>query len=175
MNICGAEKIKNGEVLRVPTDTVYGYVCDAGNKLSIEKIYDLKKRDKKKPLGIFVHDIDDFYKIVDGGEGALSDDIKEMLKKYWPGALTVICKKRKDVLPFFNDGLDTIGVRVPKDDRLLNLMKESGCFLAQTSANISGESDISSSEIDGKDTKASTIIDITSGNIEIVRQGDIVL
>lgn len=174
MNI-DVEKIKNGEVLRVPTDTVYGYVCDANNKFAIDKIYELKKRDKNKPLGIFVKDIDDFYKIVDGGKESLSDEVRKVLLKYWPGALTVICKKRKDVLIGLNDGIDTIGIRIPKDDALLELMKKAGCFLAQTSANISGERDESSNELNGKKTKASTIIDITSGAIKIMRQGDIVL
>lgn len=169
------EKIKNGEVLKVPTDTVYGYVCDASNKIAIEKIYKLKKREKNKPLGIFVKDINDFYKIIDGGEKSISDNIKEILKKYWPGALTVICKKRKDILIDLNDGIDTIGIRVPDNDDLLRLMNESGCILAQTSANISGESDVSSNIIDGKDAKASTIIDIATGDIKIVRQGDIVI
>lgn len=173
MDIDDVKKILNGEVLRVPTDTVYGYVCDAKNKMAIDKIYEMKKRDKSKPLGIFVDNINKFYEIVDGGEDAISDDIKKILNKNWPGALTVICKKRKGILDNLNEGIDTIGVRIPNDKNLLALMKELNTPLAQTSANISGEKDVSSSKIGNDNTKASTIIDIADGKIKIIREGDV--
>ena len=49
--------LKNGAVLVFPTDTVYGLICDAGNKKAVDKIYSIKKREKSKPLGVFVKDI----------------------------------------------------------------------------------------------------------------------
>lgn len=161
------DALDKGDVISLPTDTVDGYICDATNNDAINKIYEIKKRDNNKPLAIFVKNKDEFYKIIDGGKKAIGDDVINIIDTYWPGALTIICKKNKNVLPDFNNGLDTIAVRIPDDERILALLDRYDKPLAQTSANISGEGAISSKE----GSKESTIIDITHKNIKVVREG----
>lgn len=158
-----------GDVLRLPTDTVYGYICDAENKNAVAKIFEMKKRDEKKPLGVFVKDLPQFYDLVDGGKEGLREEVIDVIEKNWPGALTVICKKNPGVLEGFNEGLTTIGVRIPKDETVLSILERYGKPLAQTSANISGEKD----EPVMRGGMASTIIDVTSGKIKVVREGSV--
>ncbi len=115
--------IKNGSILICPTDTVYGLVCDADNKKAIARIYLIKKRPKNKPLPIFIRSVAMAKKM------ARINKIQEkFLKKVWPGKTTIVLNAKKS---------GTIGLRIPDDKFVLNLVKHAGP-LAETSANISG-------------------------------------
>lgn len=165
--------LKNGAVLVLPTDTVYGLVCDAGNITAVEKIFQIKKRDKQKPLPIFVKDIDQ------AKELAFIDYKQEsFLKENWPGAVTVILKTKQKISNLLSkDG--TIGLRMPNCSLLNEILNKFNGPLAQTSANISGEQVITKIEdilekfsdqdifmIDAgdlPDKKPSKIINLTGG------------
>ena len=125
--------LRNGAVLVMPTDTVYGLVCDANNEKAIEKIFGIKKRNRSEPLPIFVRDIEmaKEYAIIDEKQ-------EEFLNKNWPGAVTVILESR-DSLPELVTKNETVGMRMPKYDFLNLVLENFGKPLAQTSANISGE------------------------------------
>ena len=117
--------IKEGMVLVCPTDTVYGLVCDAGDKKAVEGLYKIKKRPKNKPIPVFVSNIKMAQSI------AMIDSKQEKyLKKIWPGPLTAVLKEKN------NKG--AIGIRIPNHQWLLHLVEQVNGPLAETSANISG-------------------------------------
>lgn len=131
------EALKNGDIAIIPTDTVYGLVGDATNEETIKKVYDIKQRDKDKPLLILVSDLEMLKEYVD----YINPLEKEIINKYWPGPLTMILKKSNKVsnsLTSFN----TIGIRIPDDVNLRDLIKKLNKPIFSTSANISGEETI---------------------------------
>lgn len=113
--------IKAGKILICPTDTVYGLICDAGNKKAIDRIYLIKKRPKSKPLPIFVRSIAMAKKIA---------KINKIQEGFLKSAVTVVLKSKK--------GEKTIGIRMPKYKLVLDIIGRLGRPLAETSANISG-------------------------------------
>lgn len=128
--------LEDGKVLVFPTDTVYGLVCDAGNEESVKRVFEIKEREKTKPLLVFVKDIGMAKKYA-----FINKNQEKFLKKNWPGITTVILKSKKGLSKMVYQN-NTIGLRVPKC-KLLNLVLERfGKPLAQTSANISGKSAI---------------------------------
>jgi L-threonylcarbamoyladenylate synthase len=128
-----AECLREGKVLVFPTDTVYGLICDATNEKAVERIFEIKQREKEKPLGVFVKDMAEVKKIA-----AINDNQKGFLKDNWPGAVTVILQAKKSALSGLITQKGTMGLRIP-DYRLLALiLKEFKGPIAQTSANISG-------------------------------------
>ena len=131
--------IQNNPII-VPTDTVYGLVCRYDSKKAIEKIYKLKKRTRKKPLILLGYNWKALKRFVNV-DASCSMHLQGLIKQ-WPGPLTIVLPASKYVPRFLNKGFKTIGVRVPKNIFLLNLLKHSpGEVLASTSANISGKSD----------------------------------
>jgi len=171
--------LRDGGIVGFPTDTVYGIAADSRNKKAIEKLYTIKKRDKKKPLQILVDSIAAAEKI-----GRFSAEARALAEKYWPGALTL-------VVPSLHNSTQTIGIRIPDHPIALELLKTFGQPLTATSANISGEE----STIDEKTAEAmlprgvidlfisgkcgsglgSTVIDITGKKPIILRQGNIII
>jgi len=133
--------ILSGELIIVPTDTVYGLVCRYDSRKAVDKIYKLKKRTRKKPLILLGYHWQSLKKFVN-----LKLVSSVILKKYikkWPGALTLVLPASKHVPVYLNKGFSTIGVRVPGNEFLLEVLKKSpGKVLASTSANISGKKDV---------------------------------
>lgn len=130
--------ILNNEPIIVPTDTVYGLVCKYNSPQGVKKIYKLKQRKRKKPLILLGYDWKSLKKFVMVKD---AKSITKFIKKYWPGAITLILPASKAVPQFLNKGLDTIGLRIPDNKFLLKLLNLSpGKVLASTSANISGMS-----------------------------------
>ena len=119
------KSVKSGQVVICPTDTVYGLVCDAGNKKAVRRLSQIKKRPKGKPIPIFVKDIKMAKRFaeIDGKQ-------EKFLRKVWPGAVTAVLRSKK--------GKDTIGIRVPDHRLILNLIKKLNRPFAETSVNISG-------------------------------------
>jgi len=125
--------LKNGAVLVCPTDTVYGFVCDATNKKSVEKIFKIKKRDKSKSLPVFVRDIKMAKKYA-----IIKDREEKFLNENWPGAVTAVLKGKKGLAPLvYKD--KTIALRQPNYDFITEIFKKFKRPLAQTSVNISDQ------------------------------------
>lgn len=134
------ERIKKGEVVVLPTDTVYGLICDAKNNKAIDRIFKIKKRDRNKPIAIFVKDIEMAKEFA-----YISKREEAILKEVWPGKTTVILNGKKELSDLlYKDG--KIGMRVPDHSLIISLVEETGP-LAQTSANISGENSCTIEEI----------------------------
>jgi len=124
--------IRQGMVIVLPTDTVYGLVADATNKKAVGKIFKIKERKEGKPIPIFVRDIRMAKKL------ALIDKKQEkFLKKVWHGKITVVLKKKAKTKLYGADK-KTIGLRVPKYKFINALLKKLKRPLTGTSANISG-------------------------------------
>lgn len=128
---------EEGKVLAIKTDTVYGLICNAFDKKATNKIYEIKRRESKKPLSIFVKSIDDVKKYVHPDN--LTSQVSRIMQKYWPGALTLVFKKKDDMLNHITENTNSIGIRIPNDKDLLNILDNINFPLAETSCNISGE------------------------------------
>lgn len=176
----------NGKVIAFPTDTVYGVGCLINDEESLKRIYALKERDYDKPLAILVGTIEQAISLVK----YLPDNAVELIMKHWPGALTIICKKSEEVPPFLNPRFYTIGVRMPKSETALAILKKYGP-MAVTSVNKSGEEALNSYQeifdnYQGKidfiiesdevsSNVSSTVVEIDNDYINVLRQGDIII
>lgn len=125
-----AEILQKGGVVIFPTDTVYGFLADAGNKKAIEKIFKIKKRPSEKPLAVFVKDFNMAKELAE-----ISAEQERILKKHWPGKYTFVLKRRTPS----SDESQTIALRIPRYKPLNDLLKKINRPLAQTSVNISGQ------------------------------------
>lgn len=177
------EEIKN-KIIAFPTDTVFGVGALIDDLEAIDKIYELKHRDYSKPLAILASSIDDIIPYVK----EVTEDVKEIMNKYWPGALTIIFNKNENVSDKITAGFKTIAFRIPNCNISLDILKQTGP-LATTSVNISGNTPLNDYQEINKyfgenidfivsenvlsSNISSTIIDVTSNKIKIIRQGQI--
>ena len=178
-------------VIIFPTDTVYGLGTYYANPEGIEKIYEIKKRDKKKALVALISNKKYLDRLIDPED--MTPVVKEIIGKYWPGELTIIFNALKT---FYSDsfgalaGLTTIGIRIPKNETALKIIEEAGGILFVTSANISGEENPDSikkisfdvlKKVDfivneGKLSSVgipSTILRVSGNSFEILREGNV--
>lgn len=177
-----SEKIKNGAIGVIPTDTIYGIVGSALIPETVEKIYTLRKRASKKPFIILISSLEDL-KIFDI---SVSKNVEELLKKIWPGKVSVILDlPRKNKLNYLHRGTNSLSFRLPDDPYLIELLKKSGPLVAP-SANLEGQKE-SENIIDAKNyfgedvdfyidggeikSKPSTLIKIENNKIIVLRKG----
>lgn len=178
------EILDNDGVIIFPTDTVYGIACNCFSEKAIKKIFDIKKRPENKPINVLSKNLDKI-KLVSKN---INEKEKFLIDKYMPGALTIILDKNEKVSDILTAGLDTIGVRIPKNNISLRILENVSYPLATTSANISGDSagikitdflkefdGLVDAIIDGGETDlkvASTIVRVESDNkLKIIREG----
>ena len=172
-----------GKVVGLPTETVYGLGGNAYSKKSIQKIFKLKGRPKTNPLIIHYYSIN-FAK----DDVVLNEHFKKLYKKFCPGPITFILKKKKSskIHSFASAGLNTVGIRFPKHKIVKSILKTIKFPLAMPSANkSSGVSPVSSEDVyeefkrkidlilDGGKCKIgieSTVVDLTN-NPKILRPG----
>lgn len=178
------EILDNDGVIIFPTDTVYGIACNCFSEKAIKKVFDIKKRPENKPINVLSNNLDKI-KLVSKN---ISEKEKFLIDKYMPGSLTIILDKNEKVSDILTAGLDTIGVRIPKNNISLRILESVSYPLATTSANISGDSagikitdflkefdGVVDAIIDGGETDlkvASTIVRVESDNkLKIIREG----
>uniref|UniRef100_A0A1L8DHN9 Threonylcarbamoyl-AMP synthase n=1 Tax=Nyssomyia neivai TaxID=330878 RepID=A0A1L8DHN9_9DIPT len=124
-----------GEVIALPTDTVYGLACDANNAQAIQKVYGIKGREEKKPVAICVAEIDDFQLW-----GCTEYLPREMLQQLLPGAVTLVVDKSPRLAnPYLNPGIQRIGIRIPDAAFIRDISRAFRMPIALTSANRSSE------------------------------------
>jgi len=185
-NIKNAKDIlEKGGILGVPTETVYGLAVKADNVQAIKKLLNLKNRavGSGKVLTMMVADVDEMRKYAN-----MTWQTTNLARRYFPGELTMILPKRKGFLnPYFNN-FETIGIRIPEHEYMLNLLRETGPLLV-TSANPRGEMPCRSSSelieriptvdavVNGKagGNLPSTIIDFTGDEPRPIRQGGLLI
>ncbi len=126
--------LKSGKIGVMPTDTLYGLVGSALNPEVVEKIYNLRKRVKDKPMIILISEIDDLEKF----EINLTKKQYEFLEKIWPNPASVVLPCPSEKLSYLHRGKESLAFRVPKDKNLLKVLTQTGPLVAP-SANIEGE------------------------------------
>ncbi len=128
--------LKHCDVLGFETDTVWGLGCLPNDKTAVEKIYEIKGRDKTKPLILMSNCVENLIPYV----LKVPDYAKTLIDEYFPGALTLIFKKTSLAPDFITSGQDTVGIRVPNHKEFSELCKNiEGGVLATTSLNRSNE------------------------------------
>jgi len=175
--------LDRGGILVYPTETFYALGAAADADAGIEKIFRLKERDRGKPLSVVVADLGSAKSCAERLPGAF----ERLACEFWPGPLTLIVKARAGFPPALLGPGGTIAVRVPGSLWLRDLLARFGRPVTATSANISGEAEISRGVdavrlfegkvdliVDGGDTPGglpSTIVDLTRVPPLVVRAG----
>lgn len=153
-----AKLIKNGEVVGIPTETVYGLAANALDENAVKKIYIAKGRPSDNPLIVHISDISELPPLV----AEIPAKVKIMAEKFWPGPLTMIMKK-SDIIPnTTSGGLDTVAVRMPQSEYARAIIKACGVPLAAPSANLSGSP---------SPTNAKYVYDDMNGRIPLIIDG----
>ena len=129
-----AEILKNGGLCAVPTETVYGLAANALDSVAVQNIFKAKGRPCDNPLIVHVADFNDIAPLVTD----IPDKAKKLFQTFSPGPLTVVLNKT-DIVPCeTSGGLDSVAIRIPKNDTARALIKACGFPLAAPSANKSG-------------------------------------
>ena len=129
--------MQNNGVIAFVTDTVWGLGCLPNSEKAVKKIYEIKHRETKKPLILMSYDI---YPLFDYIAQPVEKEAQRLIKKYFPGALTLVLDKSENTPDYMTSNLSTVGIRVPDNETFSDICKNiDGHVLATTSANISGE------------------------------------
>lgn len=180
-----ANIIKKGGIVIFPTETVYGIGANGFNENAIKKVYEVKKRPLSNPISLLVNSIDMINEVAKD----ITEEEYNLIKRFFPGPLTIILKK-KDIIPdVLTANSDTVGIRMPANEIALKLIEYAGVPIATPSANISGKpsgTDITDimKDFEGKvdyviddgPSKiglASTIVKVIDNVPHILRQGSI--
>jgi L-threonylcarbamoyladenylate synthase len=178
------EVLRGGGVVALPTDTVYGLVAVASDAAAVERVYEIKARDPSQPMPLFVASVEQAALVGEMNAAALA-----LAAKFWPGALTIVLRKRPAYATRAVAGGDTIAVRAPGDPFLREAAAQLGP-LTGTSANIAGREEChTAAEVRAQlgDTvdlvvdapvaatgRPSTIVDCSEpGAVRVVREGAI--
>ena len=176
------EVINNGGLVITPTDTIYGIMGDALNEDVIRRVFDVKQRPYNKPLLLLM----DSFEMVDNYTEELSEMEKKLVNRFWPGLVTFILKKNNKVSNLITSGNDTVGIRIPDNKDLLEIIRRLKRPVISTSANITGTPVITSTKLlekdlidnidyiyDGGDIDevSSTIVRVIDNKVNILREG----
>ena len=126
--------IRDGGLVAFPTETVYGLGADAMNEDAAARIYKAKGRPSDNPLIVHISDIEQVNLVAE----EVSEAAWKIMRHFWPGPLTVILNKKKEVPDGTTGGLPTVAVRMPSHPAARDLIRESGRVIAAPSANTSG-------------------------------------
>ena len=126
--------LTNGGVIAYVTDTVWGLGCLPNNESAVKKIYEIKKREAQKPLILMSNDI---YPLLDYVK-PIPKIGQILIKKYFPGALTIVTDKSENTPDYITSSMPTVGIRVPDNEVFREICEIiPGHVLATTSANLS--------------------------------------
>lgn len=173
--------LKEGGIIAYPTDTIYGIGCDLFNKSSIEKVYQIKRMPRYKPLSFICADLKDI-----SVYAQVSNSAYKIMKKLIPGPYTFILRATKMVPKIMLTPRRTVGIRVPDNEICLSIVKELGNPIISTSASVTDDeimSDPSDIEqkfghsldmiIDGGTlvSEHSSMIDLSEEPPKVIREG----
>lgn len=126
--------LARGEIVGMPTETVYGLAADAENPRAVEKIFAAKGRPQDNPLIVHIADIERLEEYAH----SIPAIAYRLAEKFWPGPLTMVLPKKEIIPDVTSAGLNTVGIRMPCHEAARSLIRLSGKALAAPSANISG-------------------------------------
>ena len=177
-----SELLNDGGIVVIPTDTVYGIVCDALNIKAVDKVYKLKQRDYSKPMVILVSSIDMLKKYT----LSINKLEEELINRYLPGMMTIVLRKNNLIPDIVSSNRDTIGIRIPDNNDLISIINKINRPIIATSCNISNNDVITDINLldssiknnvdyvyDGGivNSQSSTIVRIKDNKVEILRKG----
>ncbi len=178
------KEIKQGNLVITPTDTVYGILADATNPAAIEKVYLAKQRDRRKPLIMLVAD----EKMLREYVVELNDLETKLIHDFLPGKMTILLRRNEKVLGSVVNGGELIGIRIPDQPELIEIIRAVGNPLVSTSANLSEHAtvtnpDLLESEILEKiryvenagtiESAPSTLVKVEDDKVKILREGEL--
>lgn len=182
--IQAAAEARAGNLIVIPTDTLYGLAGDAFNSAAVRLIYAAKQRQFSKPIPILLADHSDLSRVV----RTVPAVAQTFINQYWPGPLTLLLPKHPD-LPAEISHNDSVAVRIPNNQVGRDIIRAAGGALAVTSANLSGQEPadtavdalnqlagwVTAVVDDGPSphAEASTILDCTGHELKLLREGPI--
>ncbi|MGB8658103.1 MAG: L-threonylcarbamoyladenylate synthase [Candidatus Zixiibacteriota bacterium] len=180
-----ARILKGGGIVSFPTETVYALGADAYNQEMVAKIYRIKRRDRSKPLSVFLKDAEDARKVVD----FVSEDAEKLMEEFWPGPLTLVFKSTRPKLSLVLGKGDKLGIRVSPSKLIARLLDAARIPITATSANISGKKSCVAANrvlyffngridliLDGGKSSVflpSTVLDVSGQEVSLLRLGHI--
>ena len=180
-----AALLREGGLVAVPTETVYGVAANAEDEAAVRRLYDLKNRDPGKPISILVTGMDMAQRYC----RSIPSAAYRLAEQYWPGPLTMVLEDREVVPAIVTARTGTLGVRCPDHPLTLAVIEKAGVPLAAPSANPSGEEPArTAGEVlayfDGRIAAvadggpsamgvASTVLDLTAAEPRVLREGGI--
>ncbi len=153
-----AQIIKRGGLVAFPTETVYGLGADGFNEEAAKKIYAAKGRPSDNPLILHIAEEKQLEQIVK----KIPEKAKKLMESFWPGPLTIILEKKKNVPYTTTGGLDTVAIRMPNHLGALSFLKAVQTPIAAPSANTSGRP---------SPTKAEHVLEDMQGKIDMILDG----
>lgn len=175
--------LRQGGLVAIPTETVYGLAADANNPKAVKKIFHIKNRPLSHPVIVHIADISQLKEWATD----ISDEALQLAKHYWPGPLTLILKKTKQVSDIITGGQDTVGLRIPNHPLTQCVLKKLGSGVAAPSANRFGRISPTTADavreelgnkvdyiLDGGQCAIgveSTIVDASTDQLRILRPG----
>ena len=177
-----AERIRAGELVAFPTETVYGLGANALDAAAVAKIYELKGRPPTSPLIVHVASIEMARTLV----SEWPPEAEQLARKYWPGPLTLVLPKTSAIPDIVTAGLATVGIRIPNHPLALALLRQAGVPVAAPSANRFTSLSPTTAEhvreafgdtvpvLDGGHCRVgieSTVVSITPGKVTLLRPG----
>lgn len=178
-----SEAVIAGKLIAFPTDTVYGLGVRYDDENALNRLKQAKIRPSSKPIPMMVSNLSQIEEVA-----YVNDTAKCLIEQFMPGAFTIVLEKKKSVADYVTNGLSTIAIRMPNDAFVLGIMEHLKKAMLVSSANISNEQSCSNGEdvlkqLDGRidgivmgesmSDVASTIVDATSDEIKILREGPI--
>ena len=176
--------VKQGGVVAIPTDTVYGLGCDPSSDKAVARLYEVKNREAK-PVPLLCADVAVAERLVD-----LDGVARKLAVLHWPGALTIVApiKRGSNLSRLLDQGSGYLGVRVPDSEVCVALAGKVGGSITGTSANLSGRPSCRTAAqvaesldgriqlvIDGGELrgKESTVVKVSEGTVEVLRKGSV--
>jgi L-threonylcarbamoyladenylate synthase len=150
--------ICDGGLVAFPTETVYGLGADAMNEQAVQRIFLAKGRPADNPLIVHVNSREMLNRVA----CEVSGKAETLMKKFWPGALTLVLQRREAVAPTVSAGLQTVAVRMPANPIALALLEKAQTPIAAPSANVSGKP---------SPTLAAHVLEDLDGRIEMILDG----
>ena len=165
-----AELLRNGAVVGMPTETVYGLAADARNPEAVRQIFAAKGRPADNPLIVHIADMEALKVLA----SEVPEKARLLADRFWPGPLTMIMPK-SDAVPYATTGgLDTVAIRMPSHPTAYELIRSSGVYIAAPSANTSGRPSPTTAQHVYEDLNGRIDMIIDSGKVDIGLESTIV-